>query len=128
MYHTASEEEYIYFHLPPVPHWGKPYERTIFGLACFRQIPTDELLNKTADMTRTTVQKSIVILSNEPILGSVRSKLGLVTRAFFEQKDFSQTEILNVSMLWSGTVQEDWSEMYSYSFSLIWAHRVCMIV
>ena len=35
----AAEEEYIYFHLPPVKLWsGQLYQQTLFGLACFRQI------------------------------------------------------------------------------------------
>ena len=36
----AAEEEYIYFHLPPVKGWNADpsYQQTLFGLACFRQI------------------------------------------------------------------------------------------
>ena len=34
----ASEEEFIYFHLPPVPGWTQYPQATLFGLACFRQI------------------------------------------------------------------------------------------
>jgi hypothetical protein len=34
------------------------------------------------------VQKAVVVLATQPVLGSVRSKLGLVTQAFFAQKDF----------------------------------------
>ncbi|KAI9193197.1 transport protein Avl9-domain-containing protein [Polychytrium aggregatum] len=91
----ASEEEFIYFHLPPVPQWTDYPQSTIFGLACFRQIPTSELVHKTSDLTRSTVQKAVVVLAREPVLGFVRTKLGLVTQAFFAQKDFSQLEILD---------------------------------
>jgi 2,3-bisphosphoglycerate-independent phosphoglycerate mutase len=52
------------------------------------------LLNRTADVTRSMVQKAVVVLASQPILGSVRSKLGLVTQAYFAQKDFSQLDIL----------------------------------
>ncbi|KAJ3416688.1 late secretory pathway protein avl9 [Chytridiales sp. JEL 0842] len=90
----ASEEEFIYFHLPPVPHWSN-YNTTLFGLACFRQIPASELLIKTKDITRSTVQKAVVVLATEPILGSVRTKLGMVTQAFFAQRDFSKMELLD---------------------------------
>ncbi|KAI8622135.1 AVL9/DENND6 domain-containing protein, partial [Chytriomyces sp. MP71] len=90
----ASEEEFIYFHLPPVPGWTSDYKATVFGLACFRQIPVNELLHKTADLTRTTIQKALVVLATEPILGSVRTKLGLVTQAFFAQRDFSKMDIV----------------------------------
>jgi hypothetical protein len=45
------------------------------------------------------VQKAVVVLATQPVLGSVRSKLGLVTQAFFAQKDFSKLEILDASIL-----------------------------
>ncbi|KND03769.1 uncharacterized protein SPPG_01226 [Spizellomyces punctatus DAOM BR117] len=90
----ATDEEFIYFHLPPVPEWKSYPQSTLFGLACYRQMPASELINKTVDVTRSTVQKAVVVLATQPVLGSVRSKLGLVTRAFFEQKDFSKLEIL----------------------------------
>ncbi|KAH6581903.1 hypothetical protein BASA61_008791 [Batrachochytrium salamandrivorans] len=91
----ASTEEFIYFHLPPVPSWTKYPQSTLFGLACFRQIDAKDLLNKTADVTRTKVQKAVVVLASQPILGSIRSKLGLVTQAFFAQRDFTKIEILD---------------------------------
>ncbi|KAJ3346488.1 late secretory pathway protein avl9 [Entophlyctis luteolus] len=53
-----------------------------------------ELLVKTADITRSTVQKALVVLATEPVLGSVRTKLGLVTQAFFGQRDFSKMDIV----------------------------------
>jgi Transport protein Avl9 len=90
----SSEEEFIYFHLPPVDGWAGAYQKTLFGLACFRQIDSKDLLNKTADVTRTKVQKSVVVLASHCALGSVRSKLGLVTQAFFAQRDFSKIEII----------------------------------
>ena len=34
----ASEEEIIYFHLPPVSKWAPAYQQTTFGVACYRQI------------------------------------------------------------------------------------------
>ncbi|KAJ3158458.1 late secretory pathway protein avl9 [Irineochytrium annulatum] len=85
------------FHLPPVKQWTEEHDyhpSTLFGLACFRQIAADDLLIKTADMTRSSVQKAVVILAKEPILGSVKTKLGLVTQAFFGQRDFSRVDIL----------------------------------
>ncbi|KAI8807455.1 transport protein Avl9-domain-containing protein [Cladochytrium replicatum] len=91
----ASEEEFIFFHLPPLRSWKSLPERTsIFGMACFRQLPATELLHRTADVTRSTVQKAVVVLAREPILGSLRTKLGIVTQAFFAQRDFSKYDIL----------------------------------
>jgi hypothetical protein len=33
----SSSEEFIYFHLPPIPN-AESFSGTTFGLACFRQI------------------------------------------------------------------------------------------
>lgn len=77
----ATEEEFIYFHLPPVKAWDTTHHRTtLFGLACFRQIDAKELLHKEPDVTRTKVQKSVVVIATHNVLGSVRSKLGMVTQ------------------------------------------------
>eukprot|EP00842_Homolaphlyctis_polyrhiza_P005943 jgi/Hompol1/634/HPOL_004247-RA len=56
---------------------------------------SQDLINKTADVTRTKVQKAVVVLATQPVLGSIRSKLGLVTQAFFAQRDFTKIEILD---------------------------------
>ncbi|KPV73583.1 uncharacterized protein RHOBADRAFT_54788 [Rhodotorula graminis WP1] len=87
----ARDEDYSYFHLvlPSVA----PQE-TIFGISCNRQIPADQLLNKGKDVTRSTVQKAIVVLASKPIFGPLRDKLGVVTRSFFAQRDFDDKAIL----------------------------------
>lgn len=36
----------------------------------------------------------MVVLANKPIFGPIRDKLGVITRAFFAQRDFDETEIL----------------------------------
>jgi hypothetical protein len=84
------------FHLPQVPSWPKYAGNTTFGMACFRQIDATDLIEKTDDITRTKVQKAVVILSREPILPSIKNKLGLLTQAFFNQRDFSKTDLINV--------------------------------
>lgn len=55
------EEDYSYFHLlNPSLAPG-----TIFGISCNRQIPAEELLNKDKSVTRSTVQKAIVVLASK---------------------------------------------------------------
>ncbi|KAJ3123948.1 late secretory pathway protein avl9 [Nowakowskiella sp. JEL0407] len=93
--HMVEFEEFIYFHLPPIPRWSPHVDSSLFGLACFRQMDSNNLINKTKDVTRSMVQKAVVVLARHPILGSLRSKLGLVTHAFFEQRDFEKREILD---------------------------------
>jgi hypothetical protein len=53
-----------------------------------------DLINVSVEVTRTKVQKSVVVLATKPVLGSARSKLGMVTQAFFAQRDFTQLSIL----------------------------------
>ncbi|KII90891.1 hypothetical protein PLICRDRAFT_549534 [Plicaturopsis crispa FD-325 SS-3] len=85
-----STEDYSYFHLVP----SSPNPSTIFGISCNRQIASSELLVKDVDVTRSTVQKAVVILASKPVFGPIRDKLGVVTRALFNQKDFRETDIL----------------------------------
>ncbi|SNX85189.1 related to AVL9 - protein involved in exocytic transport from the Golgi [Melanopsichium pennsylvanicum] len=85
-----SDEDFCYFHL----HCPKLSNSTIFGISCNRQIAADALLKKGAEVTRSTVQKAIVVLAKEPVFGPIREKLGIVTRAFFAQGDLANVDIL----------------------------------
>ncbi|SCZ89114.1 BZ3500_MvSof-1268-A1-R1_Chr1-1g00965 [Microbotryum saponariae] len=86
----AREEDYSYFHMlnPSIA------PETLFGISCNRQIQADELLKKGKDVTRSTVQKAIVVLANKPIFGPLRDKLGVITRTFFAQRNFEDKSIL----------------------------------
>ncbi|KAH9991246.1 transport protein Avl9-domain-containing protein [Russula vinacea] len=75
-------EDYSYFHLVP----NIPNPSTIFGISCNRQIATSTLLVKEMDMTRSTVQKAVVVLASKPVFGPIRDRLGV--------KDFSNTHLL----------------------------------
>ncbi|KAF4590789.1 late secretory pathway protein avl9 [Pleurotus pulmonarius] len=86
-----SAEDYSYFHL--VPSGRKP--TTVFGISCNQQIAASALLVKTPDVTRSTVQKAVVVLASKPVFGPIRDKLGVITSALFAQRDFSQTDILD---------------------------------
>ncbi|EJT98777.1 hypothetical protein DACRYDRAFT_110671 [Dacryopinax primogenitus] len=89
-----SSEDYCYFHLSSTHVSPDGTPQTVFGISCNRQIQTSQLTKKAADVTRSTVQKAVVVLASKPIFGPIRDKLGVVTRAFFNQLDFGQTEIL----------------------------------
>lgn len=84
-------EDTIYFHLPPRKgsHTG-----TVYCISCYRQIDASLLKKKDKDVTRGTVQKSVVVLSTLPLYGLLHAKLQLITHAYFEEKDFSQKHIL----------------------------------
>ncbi|KAF9110123.1 late secretory pathway protein avl9 [Mortierella sp. AM989] len=72
-------------------------------------ILTKDLLVKTDDVTRSSVQKAVVVLATQasriiihslwihtivPIFGILRQRLAVVTAAWFGQRDFTQTDIL----------------------------------
>ena len=59
------DRDTIYFHLPH----PKNTHRTIFGISCYRQISAEQLKEKDEDVTRGTVQKSVVVLSELPLYG-----------------------------------------------------------
>ncbi|KAI5118799.1 hypothetical protein M0805_005141 [Coniferiporia weirii] len=85
-----NSEDYSYFHLVP----ASPRPTTFFGISCNRQIKTSELLAKDDDVTRSTVQKAVVVIASKPLFGPIRDRLGVVTRALFSQRDFRETGIL----------------------------------
>lgn len=55
---------------------------------------SDQLINKGSQVTRSMVQKAVVILATQPIFGPMRAKLGMVTQAYFDQRDLSNMQIL----------------------------------
>ncbi|KAF8340671.1 transport protein Avl9-domain-containing protein [Cantharellus anzutake] len=96
-----NEEDYSYFHVVPTKQTVFPSQPappapacTIFAISCNRQIATSTLLCKEADVTRSTVQKAVVVLASKPLFGMIRDKLGVITRAFFNQRDFRDHSIL----------------------------------
>ncbi|KAH8275058.1 hypothetical protein KR018_005189 [Drosophila ironensis] len=83
-------EDTVFFNLPSL---FEP-AASVYGVSCYRQIPVEQLKIRTADLTRSTVQKSVCILARRPIYGYIEVKLALIADAFFEQGDFSATELL----------------------------------
>ena len=63
-------------------------DTTLFGISCTRQMSSSELLYRPADVTRSTIQKALVVLARKPVFGPIREKLGVVTRAWFLQRNF----------------------------------------
>ncbi|KAF5380691.1 hypothetical protein D9757_007039 [Collybiopsis confluens] len=86
-----SAEDYSYFHI--VPSGSNP--TTLFGISCNQQIAASALLVRMPDVTRSTVQKAVVVLASKPVFGPIRDKLGVVTTALFHQRDFSEVQILD---------------------------------
>ncbi|WVF67348.1 hypothetical protein IAT40_002103 [Kwoniella sp. CBS 6097] len=98
-----SEEDYSYFHCTYSPSGGQvptdvPSSQTLFGISCNRQLASSELTRRPSDVTR----RSYTVCSTSCLyipgisadMETVSDRLGIVTRAYFAQKDFTQTEIL----------------------------------
>ncbi|KAL3467611.1 transport protein Avl9-domain-containing protein [Aspergillus heterothallicus] len=89
-----STEEFSYFTLRRKGTDTEP-ATSLFGIACSRQIDSKALINKSPDVTRSTVQKAVVVVTDKPrSLGQLREKLSIVTSAWFAQRDFSDLDIL----------------------------------
>ncbi|KAK3671560.1 hypothetical protein LTR78_008482 [Recurvomyces mirabilis] len=93
-----SDEEFSYFSLvyKASSNGGEDVEPTsVFGISCMQQIPADSLKWKSKDVTRSAVQKAVVAITEQPErFSKLREKLSVVTRAWFDQRDFRDTEIL----------------------------------
>ncbi|VVC99295.1 unnamed protein product [Leptidea sinapis] len=80
----------IFFNLPD----PTDPTRTVYGISCFRQIPVEQVTQKTEDMTRSSVQKSVCVICRAPLFGRLAVKMELVVRAWFMQGNFSETTLL----------------------------------
>ena len=62
------DEDSSFFLLPSKETPGE----TVFGISCYRQIETKKLKVKDKDVTRDTVQKSVVLISTKPVFGVLK--------------------------------------------------------
>lgn len=91
----ATAEEFSYFTL--LAKDEKTNSNTsLFGLACTRQIRSDKLKVKSPDVTRSFVQKAVIVVVDKPgVLGMLRERLATISAAWFAQEDFTSHEILH---------------------------------
>ena len=60
---------------------------SLFGISCTRQMDSSELIERPKEVTRSTVQKAVVVISESPEgFGMVRERLSVVTKAWFSQR------------------------------------------
>lgn len=91
---NSSEEDFSYFTLLRPESEAGP-ATSLFGISCTRQLDSTKLINRPADVTRSTVQKAVVVMADTPqAFGMLRERLSIVTQAWFSQRDFIDTEIL----------------------------------
>lgn len=82
----SFSEDFSYFTLRKKA-MGESAATSVFGMSCTRQLDAKELIERPTDVTRSTVQKSVVIVAQGPhLFPGWREKLSLVTRAWFMQR------------------------------------------
>ncbi|KAI1356575.1 hypothetical protein F5Y01DRAFT_80675 [Xylaria sp. FL0043] len=90
----ASTEDFSYFTLVR-PATDDAPATSLFGISCTRQMDAAQLLVRPPDVTRSTVQKAVVVIEDTPqFFGMLRERLSVVTSAWFAQREFTDTEIL----------------------------------
>ncbi|KAI9736110.1 MAG: late secretory pathway protein avl9 [Claussenomyces sp. TS43310] len=90
----AATEDFSYFTLLR-PAKGPLPATSLFGISCTRQMDASSLINRPAEVTRSTVQKAVVVVAESPqFFGMLRERLSIVTSAWFAQRDFTETDIL----------------------------------
>lgn len=99
-----------------------------------------KLKNRTADITRGTVQKSVCVLSTLPLYGHIQVKMALITHAYFDEGDFSKVQLLHdtyyhlnsclaeTDFLHSATPQlyvGEWILMHLSCSEVFWSDHLC---
>lgn len=91
--HTFAED-FSYFTLKHTARAGSDDDgtsasgSTLFGISCTRQLDSRELIDRPADVTRSTVQKAVVVIADNPAVffGHLKQQLSAVTQAWFAQR------------------------------------------
>ncbi|KAF5307941.1 hypothetical protein FQR65_LT06508 [Abscondita terminalis] len=124
------DEDTVYFHLPSLTDSKK----TVYGISCYRQIPVEKIKNKTADITRGTVQKSVCVLSKLPLFGHIQVKMALITHAYFDEGDFSKVSLLedtyhhlNSVLLQNEQAPQTFVGLSARDFILQWRHKALLL-
>ncbi|KAH8884862.1 hypothetical protein GQ53DRAFT_381232 [Thozetella sp. PMI_491] len=90
----ATTEDFSYFTLLR-PATNDIPATSLFGISCTRQMDASKLLNRPPEVTRSTVQKAVVVIADTPQhFGMLRERLSVVTKAWFDQREFTDVEIL----------------------------------
>ncbi|RYP12480.1 hypothetical protein DL767_011257 [Monosporascus sp. MG133] len=91
--HAATEDFSYFTLLRPATDDAPP--TSLFGISCTRQIDASQLLVRPFEVTRSTVQKAVVVIADSPqSFGMLRERLSVVTKAWFAQREFGDTDIL----------------------------------
>lgn len=84
----ASTEDFSYFTLRREAT-ETARATSLFGISCTRQLDSTLLINRPDDVTRSTVQKAVVVIGGKeavPASGQIKERLSVVTKAWFDQR------------------------------------------
>ncbi|KAF3918685.1 hypothetical protein AA313_de0206689 [Arthrobotrys entomopaga] len=82
----SFEQDFSYFTLKREARGDKP-SCSLFGISCTMQLDARLLKEKSAEVTRSTVQKAVVVITDSPVyFGHLREQLVMVTSAWFAQR------------------------------------------
>lgn len=98
-----STEDFAYFTLKQNAATAGQTAQTLFGISCVRQADANTLKQRSADITRSTVQKAVAVITNDPQrLSHMRESLSVVTTAWFAQGHVTEAVHPYISFLpWS---------------------------
>lgn len=90
-----ATEDFSYFTLRHSGSDDRPAS-SLFGISCTRQLDASTLIDRPPEVTRSTVQKAVVVIADSPqFFGMLRERLSVVTKAWFTQRDFTDTDIIS---------------------------------
>ncbi|KAK6507532.1 late secretory pathway protein avl9 [Arthrobotrys musiformis] len=90
----SFEQDFSYFTLKREPRGDRPAS-SLFGISCTMQLDSRLLKERSAEVTRSTVQKAVVVITDSPVyFGHLREQLVMVTSAWFAQRNFDDIEII----------------------------------
>lgn len=87
------DQDTVYFTLPNRKH-NRTAGEILYGVACYRQTATDNLNYTPDEATRSTMLKSVCVISTLPLFGVIEAKLNAATHAYFSEGDFRKVAIL----------------------------------
>ncbi|CAF3302750.1 unnamed protein product [Rotaria socialis] len=82
-------KDLIYFHVPSIEQ-DQYSNKTLFGIASYRQIDANTVINKEADVTRNSIQKSVCLILRKPVYGNISEELEMLTEKYFQEKNFNE--------------------------------------
>ncbi|CAH8489850.1 unnamed protein product [Schistosoma rodhaini] len=113
-----------YFSLPSI----EKKDDAVFGIACYRQADSASYVQPNPEITRNTVQKSLVVLSRFPLFSFIAHHLTTIIDNLFKSKGFTPESLQNSYEQLSHFVDNVLSDPVSYQDALFYNLNVSNFV